>query len=129
MLKAKKLPRIHMTRLPAPRPSGQTAVRFPVKNGDRGQSSSDSDPVINSSTRSERHSASTNSRLNSLHSRRNHPTKSQRSLRSRASSLHSRGRDRCSRDRDRCSRDRDRRSLHSRGRDRRSRDRDRRSVS
>ena len=80
------------------------------------------DPVINSSTRLQRHSASTNSRLNSLHSRRNHPTKSQRSLRSRASSRHSRGRDRRSRDRDR-----DRRSLHSRGRDRRSRDRDRRS--
>jgi hypothetical protein len=66
----------------------------PVEDGDLGQSGSDGDPVINSGTRSERHSASTSNRLNSLHSRRNLPTKPQRSLRRRASSLHSHGRDR-----------------------------------
>jgi hypothetical protein len=90
---------------------------------------------LSSSTRPERRSASTSSRLNTLHSRRNLPTKSPRShhsrhshhsLRNRASSLYSRGRDRGRRDRGR--RGRDRRSLRSRSRrrDRGRRDRGRR---
>ena len=83
--------------------------------------------MFNNSTRFGRRSASTSSRLNTRHSRRNLPTKSPRShhshhsLRNRASSLYSRGRDRGRRDRGR--RGRDRRSLRSRSR----RDRGRRS--